>query len=160
MRKFALWDILHGRFLRGQDNRNQGPGDIGDVDDRPPTVAIVPEVVKGTTVLYEEILATEPDLILYDTMIYSDDEIAKIEELGIETLAYNPNTIEEYADFGYRLASMINTEMYMNSYIDKVYQSGNVRVQVTRGPRGGQASGRLINAKQDNFDKISCSGVR
>lgn len=112
--------------------------------DRPEGISEV-EVVANVKPNYEAIARIDPDLIIYDTMLYSEDDIAKIEELGFETLAYDSNTIEDYADFEYRLASKISQEIMMSGFIDKIYsevaaaktnETGNPRTTIMLGSGG------------------------
>jgi ABC-type Fe3+-hydroxamate transport system substrate-binding protein len=80
-------------------------------------------VVSGTRPDEEAIIAIQPDLIMYDKALYSDDEIAKIKQMGFETIEYDVETIDDYADFGYRLGAKLSMEMTMSRYLDKVYQA-------------------------------------
>jgi len=90
--------------------------------DRPNHVVNVPVMTKGTKPDYEKILESDIDLIIFDKMLYSDDEVAKIESLGITTLERDATNVEEYADFCYRLASKISMEGFMSTYVDKVFE--------------------------------------
>jgi iron complex transport system substrate-binding protein len=102
-----------------------------------PQLQKVPIVVSGTMAPdYEMILSLEPDLVIYDKTLYSDDEIAKIKELGVDTIEYDVRTVDDYADFGYRLASKLALETFTSEHIDRVYQElETARARSTTKPR-------------------------
>ncbi|MCH8979421.1 MAG: ABC transporter substrate-binding protein [Armatimonadetes bacterium] len=117
---------------------------------RPQSVLIAKVVVTEMKPDYELILTLDPDLILYDTMLYGEEEVAKIEkffgERDIETMPYVPDTIEEYKDFGYRLAAKLQLETFMATYLDKLERqlglaatndTGDPRTAVLLGGEGG-----------------------
>jgi ABC-type Fe3+-hydroxamate transport system substrate-binding protein len=89
--------------------------------DRPAEVLQIPVVTDGIHPNPEKIMAVKPDLIIYDKSLYSDDEIAKIKSLNVETLEYDVQSIDEYIDFGYRLAGKLcietNNETHVNNVI-------------------------------------------
>jgi len=89
--------------------------------DRPPSIASIAIVVRSTKPDYEAILGLEPDLIMYDKSLYSDDEIAKIKDLKIETLEYDPKTIDDYARFCHVLASKLSMEVQVSKQVDYIY---------------------------------------
>jgi iron complex transport system substrate-binding protein len=91
--------------------------------DRPANIANVAIVVRSTKPDYEAILGLEPDLIMYDKSLYSDDEIAKIKDLKIETLVYDPKTIGDYAEFNHVLASKLSLETQVSKQMDSVYDA-------------------------------------
>ena len=124
--------------------------------DRPPQILTAPVVVEGTKPDYEKMVGLKPELVIYDRSLYGDDEIAKLKQYGFETLAYDPTTIADYADFGYRLGSLLGVESYTNAYIDHVYNAVAVAQAVpTKKPRvtillGDGKQGYLILGK-DGF---------
>ena len=89
--------------------------------DRPASIARVEIVVRNAKPDYEAILGLEPDLIIYDKSLYSDDEIAKIEGLGIETLEYDPKTIQDYVTYCHVLASKLSMETMVSKQMDYLY---------------------------------------
>ncbi len=88
--------------------------------DTPSYVKFLKVVVKGTKPDYEAIVSLRPDLIVYDRALYSDDEIAKIKELGVETMEYDPHTLDDYNDFVYKVGSKLAIEMAASRYLDKI----------------------------------------
>lgn len=110
--------------------------------DLPAFVSSLKVVVKGTKPDYEAIMALEPDLIVYDKALYSDDEIAKIKGLNVETMEYNPRSLEDYADFVYRCGSKLGIESQTADYVDRVlnaeiaarsYKTSNPKVAIVIG---------------------------
>ena len=133
---------------------------VGRTDecDRPNSVLKATVVVADMEIDYDLILGKTPDLIIYDTMLYGEERIAEIEkffkENGIETMPFAPNTIDEYTDYGYRLAAKLHLETYMSSYLDKVVlQIGLAATEYTGNPRtavllGGQGGDYLMMGTQ------------
>lgn len=126
---------------------------VGRTDecDRPLSLLTAKEVVIERIIDFDLIMTLDPDLILYDTMLYSEERIAEIEQFfyenGIETMPYVPDTIEEYEDYGYRLAAKTHLEQFMSTYMDKVYRqiglaatgdTGNPRTAVLLGTEDGE----------------------
>ncbi|MCH7944578.1 MAG: ABC transporter substrate-binding protein [Armatimonadetes bacterium] len=126
---------------------------VGRTDecDRPTSVLKAREVVIKTKIDYDLILTLNPDLIMYDTMLYGEEETAKIEEFfgerNIETMPYAANTIKEYEDYGYRLAAKVHLETLMSLYLDKVVRqlglaatgdTGDPRTAVLLGGEDGE----------------------
>jgi ABC-type Fe3+-hydroxamate transport system substrate-binding protein len=90
--------------------------------DRPDVILAVPIVVPETGPDFERIASVSPDLIIYDKTLYGDDAVAKIKQMGIETLEYSAANVESYADFGYRLAGKLSLETPNESHINNVYR--------------------------------------
>lgn len=88
--------------------------------DRPNEILKIPIVTDGIHPSAEKIMATKPDLIVYDKTLYSDDEIAKIKALGVETLEYDVRNVDDYMDFGYRLAGKLCIESANETHINEV----------------------------------------
>ncbi len=90
--------------------------------DRPKEILSIPIVVQETGPDLEKIAAVNPDLIVYDKALYGEDAVAKIKEMGIETLEYNATNVDSYADFGYRLAGKLSIETSNETHINNVYR--------------------------------------
>jgi ABC-type Fe3+-hydroxamate transport system substrate-binding protein len=88
--------------------------------DRPDEILKIPVVTDGIHPNPEKIMAEKPDLIIYDKSLYGDDEIAKIKALGVETMEYDAKNIEEYIDFGYRLAGKLCIETHNENHVNTV----------------------------------------
>lgn len=104
--------------------------------DRPEEMQNVEVVVSDTKPNYERIAELKPDLIMYDKSLYSDDDIAKLKELGFELLELDATSVDKYADFGYSLGARMSIEMTTSRYLDKVYQAlAAAVVKQTTNPR-------------------------
>ncbi len=90
--------------------------------DRPNEILQVPIVVSNQTPDFEAITRVNPDLIIYDKALYGDDAVAKIKQMGFETLEYNVKDVESYADFGYRLAGKLSLETQNELHINAIYR--------------------------------------
>lgn len=77
-------------------------------------------VMKGTKPNYEMIAKLKPDIVLYDPDLFSDGDIAKLEELGLETFALGGATVEEFIDRLYRLGSKLGVEQVINDYVEEI----------------------------------------
>lgn len=80
-----------------------------------------PVVVKGTKPDYEAIAALNPDLVVYDKDLYTNEEISKFESLNIKTYAYGPKTIEQYAISLIQVSQLINQESRASKTLDKLF---------------------------------------
>ncbi len=97
----------------------------------PPMIRNLPVVVENTTPDYEKIVEIQPDLIVYDADLFSDQEIGKLEDLGFETLALDADNMEDYLDFVTRLGSLLGIEATISNYKDKItgtIESANANV--------------------------------
>lgn len=81
----------------------------------------IPVVVKGTVPDYEKLRSIKPDLIVYDANLYSESEVAKIAELGIDTLPMKADSIDQLADYYAAVAQKVGGEQNASEYIDKMF---------------------------------------
>lgn len=85
-----------------------------------------PEFVKNAQVVanvkpdYEKIARLKPDLVLYDRSLYSEDDVRKIEELGVRTMEMNVRSVDGFVDFLYRLGATIGRETSVSEYADRI----------------------------------------
>lgn len=129
--------------------------------DRPEEMQNVEIVVSETKPNYERIAELKPSLIVYDKALYSDDDVAKLEQLGFETLAVDMTSIDGYARFGYEIGAKLSFEMTVSRYLDKVYQSvAAAVVRQTTNPRAtlllgdGKVGNYLIMGKDGLYGEI------
>ncbi|MFN7171694.1 MAG: ABC transporter substrate-binding protein [Fimbriimonadaceae bacterium] len=80
-------------------------------------------IVATTKPDYEQLRAINPDLVVYDADLYSDDEIEKIRQLGIETFAFNPKNLEEYELLVTQLGSRAHRELTASAQLDTIHGS-------------------------------------
>ena len=90
--------------------------------DRPEAILAAPVVMTNTEIDAERIKEIEPDLIVYDKSLFGPDAVAKIDSLGVETLVYDANDADTYADYGYRLGAKLSIESYVSRHVDDVYR--------------------------------------
>lgn len=74
-------------------------------------------VVKGMKPNYEAIAALAPSIVVYDIDLYSEQEIAKFKELGIETFAFEGTTVEEYIRSLRLFAAKVGSETQVDELI-------------------------------------------
>lgn len=89
----------------------------------PPTMNSTAQIVmSGTTPDYEKIAEIKPDIVIYDKTLFSENEIAKIDQMGFKTMAWDPKSFEEYRTQMFVMASAIGGEMTSSEYIDSIYR--------------------------------------
>jgi iron complex transport system substrate-binding protein len=76
-----------------------------------------PVVVREMKPNYEGIAQIEPAIVVYDIDLYSEQEMAKFKELGLETFAFEGNTLEEYITCLRRFASKVGAETQVDEMI-------------------------------------------
>ncbi len=104
--------------------------------DRPAQLLSVPVVVGVTGPNIAKITEISPDLIIYDKALYGDDAVAKIEQMGFETLEFDPHDIDSYSDFGYKLASKLSLETFNESHQNNVVREmAAASANITTKPR-------------------------
>lgn len=72
---------------------------------------------------YEKLQKIKPDLIIYDKHLYSEDDIAKIKQLGTKTFEYNPNSFDEYVKQASEVASFSGAEVNLWKQIDNAVRA-------------------------------------
>ncbi len=77
-------------------------------------------VVAGVKPDYDKIAQIKPDLALYDSSLYSEADIQKLKDLGIETLEMKSGSLDEFFDSCSRLGARTGSETPVASYLDKV----------------------------------------
>lgn len=86
------------------------------------TIASAEVVMEGTTPDYEKIAELKPNVVIYDKSLFSENEISKIDQLGIKTVAWDPLTFDDYRKQLFTMSSAIGGEMTTSEYIDSVYR--------------------------------------
>jgi len=86
----------------------------------PVNVAQVPVVVKGTKPDYEELAKMKPDLIVYDPLLFTDADVEKLKELGIDLFPLKAGSIKEFEESLYKLGSLTLSETNISDYVDKI----------------------------------------
>jgi ABC-type Fe3+-hydroxamate transport system substrate-binding protein len=89
-------------------------------DDYPPTIKDVTVVMKGVKPNYEEISAMQTQLVVYDSELFSESDIAKFRELNIDTFDVNSNSIAELEDKVQKLGALLGLETMASAYVDRI----------------------------------------
>ncbi len=82
--------------------------------DYPPPVKQVP-VVASVKPEYEKIAKIKPDLVLYDALLYSESDVAKIKGTG-DTFAFTANTLDGFLDELAELGGLLLQETSVPSF--------------------------------------------
>jgi iron complex transport system substrate-binding protein len=141
--------------LAGRTRACNHPGPFDDVP-----------VVADVKPNYEEIARIKPDLIVFDAGLYTEADIAKLEQLGIDTWAKDVHTVDEFIDWLQRSGAMMHAEVRFNEYADRIFTQR--QGAIARGPNpkpkvavliGDAAAGYMI-AGQGSFvaDVVRASG--
>ncbi|MCG9894320.1 MAG: ABC transporter substrate-binding protein [Fimbriimonadaceae bacterium] len=77
-------------------------------------------VTNGIAPDFEKITELQPSFVIYDAALIGEQQAAKIKELGFETIAYDPNNLEEYRAQAFQVAKAIGGELNVSEYLDKV----------------------------------------
>lgn len=84
-----------------------------------------PDSIKGVPVVasvkpnYEKIASIKPDLLVYDAVLYSEADIARLKGVG-ETFAFKANTLDGFLEELAQLGSLTGKETGLSGYIDKI----------------------------------------
>lgn len=125
-----------------------------------------PVIVNGVKPNYELIAKLSPGLIVYDVDMYSEAEIAKFKELGIDTFAIEGNTVEEYIDCLYRLGAKTRSETNMAEYASLIQGKVNTFKGVPLDPKpkvavmmaGKGAEHMIAGLGSFQADVVRCAG--
>lgn len=121
--------------------------------DWPAGLSRVIVVVDNGEIDYEKLQTISPDLVIYDSNLYSEEKIAKIKEQGFEVLEMKASTLDEYIDYSYRLAAKVGLESNVSKYLDKVITARNTALAAGYPSRkvaiiiGDRESGYMIAGK-------------
>jgi iron complex transport system substrate-binding protein len=102
-------DISYGSKLVGRTQADNFPASVAKVT-----------VVASVKPDYEMIATLKPDLVVYDSDLYNESDIAKIKTLGADTWVMSARTIDDYADQVRKLSALLGAEMNGSTYVDKV----------------------------------------
>ena len=89
-------------------------------DNYPPgLMKAIPEVA-SVKPDYEKIKAIAPDLIVYDTSLYSPGDIEKIKALGFRTYPFDALTVADLEKQLFEFADLTGAQSNMSDYIDRI----------------------------------------
>jgi ABC-type Fe3+-hydroxamate transport system substrate-binding protein len=80
-----------------------------------------PIVVKNTVIDYEQITELKPSLIVYDALLYSEDQIKPLRDQGFELLAMEAYDVDGVVDYAYRLGAKTSGELRASAFADEIY---------------------------------------
>lgn len=98
-------------------------------------VAKIP-IVASVKPDYEKIAEIKPDLILYDSLLYNDQDVAKIKAIGADLFVISANTVDEFITELYKYGSLVAGETNVSTYVD--------RILAARSSAQGDAAGTKI----------------
>lgn len=87
----------------------------------PSFIGSIPVVLDQTKPNFEKIAALKADLVVYDPQLFNADDIAKIEQLGAKTLAWDPMTVDELIEDVHKMGASTRSEIKSSEYADLVY---------------------------------------
>lgn len=87
----------------------------------PGTVTRVPVVMSGVKPNYEQIAKMKPSVVLYDEQLFSDADLAKFKEIGIDLFAIRGNSIEEFERCIYEMGRTFHVETNCSEYVDAIH---------------------------------------
>lgn len=103
--------------------------------DYPAYVTRAPVVMKGVKPNYDMIASIKPDLVLYDPSLFSEEDIAKLEQMKLRTMPIGGDTLEDYYKSLYRVAALLNGEIVIQEYIDKIRAARGVALASATEPK-------------------------
>ncbi|MFN3728378.1 MAG: ABC transporter substrate-binding protein [Fimbriimonadaceae bacterium] len=93
--------------------------------DYPPHISQLP-VVAEVKPNYEKITEIGPDLVVYDAELFSDADLAKFKELGIETFAFSATTIPDFQREMMLLGRLTGSETNASDRADEIQAEMNI----------------------------------
>ncbi len=86
----------------------------------PPTLMSQFPIVASVKPDYEAITKIKPDLLMYDTSLYNEQDIEKIKALGIPVFEAKANTIAAFRDELFVIGRDTHNEKSYSKYVDKI----------------------------------------
>lgn len=143
-------------FLKGKTSSCNWPSFLGNV----------PVVLSSTSPDYEVLVAKKFDMVVFDPQLYSEAEIAKIEDLGIPTFAWDPKSVDEMIHELYKLGAATGAETKTSEYADKIFNAVELAKAQAPNPRPtvalvipSQGSEHMIAGKNSfQADELKAAG--
>ncbi len=86
----------------------------------PMNVQSQPIIMAGVKPDFERIAASEANYAVYDADLFSEADLSKLKEIGVEPIPFQAKNFEDFSDFCYRLAKRIGGETMLSDYIDSI----------------------------------------
>ena len=96
--------------LKGRSSDSNYPPSIGE--------AII--ISNGRNIDFNKVKSLKPDMILVDKSIYTDEEMAKIKELGVEMLVLDPSSFDNVLTYYADISTIIGNEQGASDFIDRM----------------------------------------
>jgi iron complex transport system substrate-binding protein len=85
---------------------------------------------------FEKIKALDPDLVVFDSSLYSASDISKINDLGFKTFVFDAPTVRGYENQLFAFADLIGHQTDYSDYIDRIDVSlGNAAPKPSPSPK-------------------------
>jgi iron complex transport system substrate-binding protein len=81
----------------------------------------VPIIMSGVKPNFEKIAELRPGIVLYDEQLFSEGDLAKLKEMGIDTFAIRGNSIAEFKENLYDLGRTLHGESEISEYVDLIH---------------------------------------
>lgn len=113
----------------------------------------------------ERIKTIDPEVIVYDSLLYSKEEIEKVKGKA-EVLSVRGNTIDEFENDLKEIAKVVGNETQFSSYIDKIEQARNEAKGAPINPKpkvvvlmpSGSGADYWLGTKSFLADAVRCGG--
>ncbi|HRD32334.1 MAG TPA: ABC transporter substrate-binding protein, partial [Fimbriimonadaceae bacterium] len=92
---------------------------VTDADDNP-LAKNKTIVVKNTKIDAEALASVKPDLIVYDSQLWTEEALAPAKATGAEMVDVNVQSLDAYIEKSFELAKKFGTEMNTSEYLDVV----------------------------------------
>lgn len=86
----------------------------------PAHIAPAKVVMNGTKPNFEQIVALQPDAVLYDPSLFSEVDLAKFKELGIETFGVGEKTVDGFIRRMYEFGAKFSAEVSIMDYVGDI----------------------------------------
>jgi iron complex transport system substrate-binding protein len=80
-----------------------------------------PIVMKGVKPNYEQIAQLHPAVVIYDDAMFSEGDVAKFKEMGLNTFAITGDTLEAFEECLYDFGRSFHAETTTSEYVDNIH---------------------------------------
>ncbi len=103
--------------------------------DYPTAVTSVPVVMSGPKPDMEKLTALQPDLIVYDPVLFNAEDVASLKKLGCDLFALKAHSLDEFCKSLAELGGKAKAETEVSEYIDKIQQARAAAAGMAKNPR-------------------------
>lgn len=132
----------------------------------PTKVLDAPIVMTGVKPDFEKIAKLKPDVVVYDKDLFSEQDLAKLKELGLPTFGFGGDTVDEFIDNFYEFGRYTRVETLGGEYAEAIDRARGAASAAPPEPRvstviimPGTGSEHYV-VGTDGFlaDVVKCSG--